>query len=307
MKVLRKLLRNFKWVRLLESDNKQLREQLRTCGLAFPPGHFYSPLTTESEVATAYARGDIGDEFAAIEMREEEQMNLLRSFAQHYPKLPFLDNCQNTHRYPINNNSYGSFDVVMLHCMLCHLRPRRIIEVGCGCSSAAMLDINESVFDGQIQLTFIDPDTSRLEPLLRPKDRKQVSLLVKEVQDVPLSVFSELGPNDVLFIDSSHVSKIGSDVNRLFFHILPSLQPGVCIHIHDISAFLDYPADWFAEGRIWNEQYLLRAFLMYNRAFRIELFSAWMRGRHPRFFSENLPLAANSGGGQIWLRKMAVQ
>jgi hypothetical protein len=126
------------------------------------------------------------------------------------------------------------------------------------------------------------------------------------VQDVPLEAFAGLEAGDVLFIDSSHVSKIGSDVNHLFFQVLPMLRAGVHIHIHDIATNLEYPRQWLEEGRAWNEQYLLRAFLMYNRAFEVIFLSAWMFDTRNDFFRERLPLCVRSGGGQIWLRKTAV-
>jgi hypothetical protein len=100
------------------------------------------------------------------------------------------------------------------------------------------------------------------------------------------------------------VSKIGSDVNRLFFDVLPSLAPGVLIHIHDVAGNLDYPRDWLEEGRAWNEQYLLRAFLMNNAAYRIELFSAWLWNQRHELIRERMPMCGRGGGGQMWLRKL---
>jgi predicted O-methyltransferase YrrM len=189
--------------------------------------------------------------------------------------------------------------------MLREAQPRRVIEVGSGFSSAAMLDANELAFSGRMKFTFIDPDLSRLRPLLHPADAERSTLIERRVQDVPLQTFMELEANDVLFIDSSHVSKIGSDVNRLFFDILPVLAPGVLIHIHDIVGDLEYPREWLDEGRAWNEQYLLRAFLMNNPSYRIELFTAWLFNTRHAWLREHMPLCAGGGGGQIWLRKLA--
>ena len=129
-------------------------------------------------------------------------------------------------------------------------------------------------------------------------------LIEKRVQEVPLETFASLGENDVLFIDSSHVSKIGSDVNRLYFDMLPVLAPGVLIHIHDVAGNFEYPRDWLEEGRAWNEQYLLRAFLMNNRDYRIELFTAWLFNIYHPFIAERMPMCARGGGGQMWLRKL---
>jgi hypothetical protein len=167
-----------------------------------------------------------------------------------------------------------------------------------------MLDLNERVLGGAMHLTFIDPDMSRLRKLLRKDDPARVALIEKRVQEVPVEAFAALGENDVLFIDSSHVSKIGSDVNRLYFDVLPALAPGVLIHIHDVAGNLEYPRDWFEEGRAWNEQYLLRAFLMNNRDYRIELFTAWLWNRKHELIREKMPMCARGGGGQMWLRKL---
>ena len=142
-------------------------------------------------------------------------------------------------------------------------------------------------------------------PLLREGDAGRVTLVERRVQEVPLETFAALGAGDVLFIDSSHVSKIGSDVNRLYFDVLPALAPGVFIHIHDVAGNLEYPREWFDEGRAWNEQYLLRAFLMHNAAYRIELFTGWLFNTRHAWFRERMPLCARGGGGQLWLRKLA--
>ena len=100
------------------------------------------------------------------------------------------------------------------------------------------------------------------------------------VQDVDLAVFEALGPGDILFIDSSHVAKVGSDVNHLVFEILPRLSPGVYVHFHDMFYPFEYPEDWIlGEGRYWNEDYLLRAFLQFNGSYAIAVWDhfLWLR------------------------------
>ncbi|HEX2099952.1 MAG TPA: class I SAM-dependent methyltransferase, partial [Candidatus Synoicihabitans sp.] len=270
-----------------------------------PPGHFYSPLPSHEEIADAYSRGGFGPPFAAIDLNEAEQFARLERFAEWYPEQPFPEKPTEGCRFYLENPSYGHFDAIMLYGMLREARPRRVIEVGSGFSSAAMLDLNERLLGGAVQFTFIDPDMTRLRPLLRADDRTRVTLIEQRVQEVPLEAFAALEENDVLFIDSSHVSKIGSDVNRLFFDVLPALATGVLIHIHDVSGHLDYPRDWLEEGRAWNELYLLRAFLMHNQAYRIELFSAWLWNQKTDLIRERMPQCARGGGGQMWLRKMS--
>ena len=271
----------------------------------FPVGHFYSPLPSRTEIAEAFARGGFGPPFPDIDLNEKGQLERLERFAAFYREQPYPEKQTPGRRYHLDNPSYGHFDAIMLYCMLREAGSRRVIEVGSGFSSAAMLDANEHAFGGRVAFTFIDPDMTRLRPLLRAEDAQRATLIEKRVQEVPLETFAQLRENDVLFIDSSHVSKIGSDVNRLFFDVLPRLASGVLIHIHDIAGNLEYPRDWFEEGRAWNEQYLLRAFLMNNSAYRIELFTSWLSNTRHAWLREHMPRCAQGGGGQMWLRKLA--
>ena len=302
----------FRPFRRLERENARLRAALETeraeharWSRFFPPGHFYSPLPSHKEIADAWARDAFGPPFPAVELNEAAQFARLERFAAWYGEQPFPETATEGQRFYLDNPSYGHYDAIMLYCMLREARPRRIIEVGSGFSSAAMLDLNERVLGGGVNFTFIDPDMARLRPLLREGDAAHATLIERRVQEVPLEVFAALGANDVLFIDSSHVSKIGSDVNRLFFDVLPALAPGVLIHIHDVAGNLEYPREWLDEGRAWNEQYLLRAFLMHNTAYRIELFTGWLFNTRHAWLREHMPLCSRGGGGQMWLRKLA--
>jgi predicted O-methyltransferase YrrM len=271
---------------------------------AYPAGHYFSAMPSREDVSEAFGRGGFGPPFRGIELNEAAQVARLERFAAYYPEQPFPEQPEAGRRFHLANPSYAHFDALMLYGMLREARPRRVIEVGSGFSSAAMLDFDEHANGNAIAFTFIDPDMSRLRPLLRENDRRRCTLIEQRVQDVPLETFAALRENDVLFIDSSHISKVGSDVNRLYFDVLPSLARGVLIHIHDVSGTLEYPREWFEEGRGWNEQYVLRAFLMHNTAFRIELFSAWLFDTRHAWFRERMPLCARGGGGQLWLRKL---
>jgi predicted O-methyltransferase YrrM len=289
----------------LQSELQQLKTVQAECMQYFPPGHFFSPVPSREEIAAAFARGGFGPPFPGIDLNESEQFARLERFASYYPDQPFPEEPIPGRRFYLDNPSYGHFDAIMLYSMLREAQPRRVIEVGSGFSSAAMLDVNECVLGKRVEFTFIDPDMNRLRPLLREDDHKRCTLIKKCVQEVPVETFAALAENDVLFIDSSHVTKIGSDVNRLFFNVLPALAPGVLIHIHDITWNFEYPREWLEEGRAWNEQYLLRAFLMNNAAYRIELFTAWLWNAKKEFIRTRMPMCARGGGGQIWLRKLA--
>jgi predicted O-methyltransferase YrrM len=306
------LLRRLPSYRKLEEERARLQSELQQLKATqadwmrfVPPGHYYSPIPSREEIAEAFARGGFGPPFPDVDLNEAGQFARLERFASYYPDQPFPEKPVQGRRFYLDNPSYGYCDAIMLYCMLREAQPRRVIEVGSGYSSAAMLDVSEHVLGRRVEFTFIDPDMIRLRQLLREDDHTWCTLIEKRVQEVPVETFAALVENDVLFIDSSHVSKIGSDVNRLLFNVLPALAPGVLIHIHDIAWNFEYPPFWFEEGRAWNEQYLLRAFLMNNDAYRIELFTAWLWNAKHEFIRTRMPICARGVGGQIWLRKLA--
>jgi hypothetical protein len=118
-------------------------------------------------------------------------------------------------------------------------------------------------------------------------------------------VFASLGAGDVLFVDSTHVARTGSDVNRIFFEILPSLAPGVLVHVHDVFPGFEYPAPWVLEGRGWSEQYVLRAFLQYNAAFGVYWWPTLLNAAATPEQHEKHPVLERLAGGSIWLEKIA--
>jgi len=96
---------------------------------------------------------------------------------------------------------------------------------------------------------------------------------------------------------------VGSDVNYIFFEILPLLRPGVFIHFHDVFWPFEYPESWIEEGRQWHEVYLLRAFLEFNRDFEIVVFNTFLETFHSDWFEKYMPLCLKNRGGSIWLRR----
>jgi predicted O-methyltransferase YrrM len=270
-----------------------------------PPGHFYSPIpalndirANENSVFCTESRNIRG-----LDLHEEEQLHQLCEFKIYYKELPFSAKRNPPLRYFFDNPAYSYSDAIFLFCMIRHLKPQRIIEVGSGYSSCLMLDTNDLYFDGSISLTFIEPHPELLLSLVRNGDRDRIKIIGNRVQEVDLAEFDALEAGDILFIDSTHVSKIFSDVNRLFFEILPRVKEGVVIHFHDIFYPFEYPREWVYEGRAWTEAYLLRAFLQYNRSFRIILMNTFLERFHRDFFEQAMPLCLKNPGGSIWIRK----
>jgi predicted O-methyltransferase YrrM len=271
-----------------------------------PPGHFYSPfpdLTEFDERADQLLSTEAQP--AEIDLREEAQLELFDKLAELLHEVPFPVEPSDRFRYHFDNPAYAWGDGLILHAMLRHLKPRRVVEIGSGYSSAMLLDTTERWLEPGVELTFIEPHSELVRSLLRAGDEDRVRILESGVQDVAPDVFAQLQAGDILFIDSTHVVKAGSDVNHLFFEVLPRMAAGVVIHIHDVFFPFEYPAAWVHEQRAWQESYLLRAFLMYNAAFEIEWFQHLMWSRHRALLEARVPDIGRNPGGNIWLRKVA--
>ena len=293
-----------RYIVVLEAERDQLRAELAHWKTWMSPGHFYSPIPSIDEVRARETElfGPPPQSLPGIDLREDAQIALVRKLAAFYGELPFPRTQSPEWRYWFENWAYSYADAIFLYAMLRHLRPRRVIEVGSGFSSAAMLDTADRWLP-ETSFTFIDPDTSTLDGLLRPADRERVTIIRAKLQDVPLTTFDALAANDVLFIDSTHVSKTGSDVNRIVFDILPRLAAGVHVHFHDVFYPFEYPKEWVYEGRAWNEDYILRAFLEFNGAFDVVLFGTWLARFHRDLLAELMPLTLENPGGSLWLAR----
>jgi predicted O-methyltransferase YrrM len=276
--------------------------------MLYPAGHFYSAIPDIADLRQREAAifGPLPTQIAGIDLRYEAQVALLTALQPYYADQPFTDQQAPDRRYWFENDYFCHADGLSLHLLLRHLKPRRVIEVGSGFSSAVMLDTRDRFFEAPLDLTFIEPYPDRLESLLQESDRDRATIIAQPVQEVPLDTFAALQAGDFLFIDSTHVMKTGSDVNRILFDILPMLAPGVFIHFHDIFYPFEYLQDWVYKGFAWNEIYALRSFLQYNTQFQMVLFNHYMEQVHREWLAQQLPLwLKRNVGGSLWIQKVA--
>ncbi len=273
-------------------------------------GHYYSPIPSLKELKRDETR--IFDRnrrlLPGIDLNASDQLALLAQFAAFYDEHPFSETPRDDKRYFFDNNWFRQSDALFLYSFIRHFRPRRIVEVGSGFSSAVMLDVNERFMDRSMELTFIEPNSDRLLQLLDETDRKSVAIVRQRIQDVDPAIVDQLCSNDIMFVDSSHVTKAGSDVNHILFELLPRLAPGVLVHFHDVPYPFEYPLEWFRQGFSWNEPYILRAFLQYNSRFRIRFWNDFMMSFHAETIQELMPLCtvphSHGVGGSLWLQRI---
>ncbi len=278
----------------------------------YPRGHFYSALpdiewVEENKESIYNYHTDIK---SSINMQDDAQLQLIEKLSSFYADFPYTEKRDSKFRFSFQQNFFFHSDALMLFLMLRHFCPSRVIEIGSGHSSALMLDTNEYFLGNKAMFTFVEPYPERLYSTLRDTDKDRTNIITDMVQEVSLDTFRTLGEDDFLFIDSSHVSRAGSDVNYLLFEVLPELKPGVIVHFHDIFWPFEYPLDWVQQGWAWNEAYTLRAFLQYNKQFSVLMFNSYAARRFQNHLKKTMPLFLSKvgelddfGGTSLWLRK----
>jgi hypothetical protein len=304
---LKQILYKFPYIRSLKSKINNLEKELMIYKTQNPPGHFYSPIVNVKEIKDKENTIFVikSNKITSLNLNENEQLDLLSKFSSLYSTIPFSDEKKNDLRYYFKNGFYSYSDGIFLNLVIRFFKPKKVIEIGSGFSSAVMLDTNELFFENSINFTFIEPYPERLFSLFKDKDKNKHEVIIKVLQNVNLELFDNLQENDILLIDSTHVSKTGSDVNLILFEILPRLKKGVLIHFHDIFYPFEYPKEWVINrnGFGWNEDYILKAFLMYNNQFKIIMFNTFMEHFHKDWFLEKMPNCLKNEGGSIWLQK----
>lgn len=275
-------------------------------GLHVTPNHFYQPIPDTR---------DLGDEtwqrrseMPGVDMREAAQLELLAGFARLYKSEYDSLARQPTavpHEFNFGNAQFGSVDAEVLHSVVRHFKPARVFEIGSGNSTyvAAAAALRNRAEGRDCEVTAFEPYPNEV---LRAGFPGLARLVPAKAQDVPHSEFARLTDGDILFIDSSHVLKIGSDVQYEFLEVLPRLARGVIVHVHDIFLPAEYPRAWVLEQRrFWTEQYLLQAFLAFNDHFEVMWAGSYMHLRHPQELAAAFASydAGRSWPGSFWMRK----
>ncbi|MFK8011970.1 MAG: class I SAM-dependent methyltransferase [Marinicellaceae bacterium] len=280
-----------------------------TVKMAHEPGHFYSPVVNPHDITPR--QDQIWPEkpdIKGIDFNEHYHQKVLQEF---YPKYisqyNYVESHDQTHsdnEYYTQNSQFSWLDSRTLFVLLNQWQPKKMIEVGSGFSSLLTANVNHTLLNDGIDFTCIEPYP---RDFLKKKIPGLNNVVIEKVEDVDKKVFTNLQAGDILFIDSSHVSKTGSDVNFLFFEILPILNKGVKIHIHDIFFPHDYLKEWVIdENRSWNEQYLLRALLMFSDTFKVLFGCSYAQHKYPDLVVKALNHKDKHGfgGGSIWIEKI---
>ena len=284
----------------MTSAGKALRSVFRRAGFDLTRRHYYSPIPDlEALPAEAWEReselpGVAFDPDAGLAFVNQELGQYMKEYAP--PRKPTGD----PRDVYLDNGMYESGDAELLYAMIRRFSPRRVIELGSGMSTLVIAD---ALSRGEGASHLVCDPFPRAE--LRPVIEQVAELRAVSAADIPVAEFETLEPGDVLFVDTTHTVKIGSEVNRIVLEVLPALSAGVLIHVHDIYLPWEYPRE-FMEDRsfFWNEQYLLQAFLAFNREFEVLFGAHALARRYPAELEELVPSRSlGRHPSSFWMRR----
>jgi hypothetical protein len=267
--------------------------------------HYYQPLI--NPVKYLKKPLDQPRELPGIRWNIEEQLGLLKRFGyqEELLAIPFSQKEAADLHFYYDNPSLCHADAEFLYSIIRHYKPRRVIEIGCGYSTLMAVEAERK----NVVENSGEPCTHLcIEPYEMPwLEKLGVEVMRSKVEDLPVSIFSRLEAGDILFIDSSHIIRPQGDVLFEFLEILPTLKPGVLIHVHDVFSPRDYLKEWVMNRHChWNEQYLLEAFLSFNDQFRVIGAVNLLKKEHGKALEEKCPMTArrpDEEPGSFWMAR----
>lgn len=265
--------------------------------------HYYQPLINPNKYLKKSLKEDRN--LTGINFNIDEQLEILSKFDYNEELLSFpLENCY-SNEYYYNNSQFNAGDSEYLYNIIRYFKPNRIIEIGCGFST---LMIRNAISQNKRDNINYNCNHICIEPYeVKWLEKLDVELYRERVENIDLKYFQKLESNDILFIDSSHIIRPQGDVLFEYLELLPTIKSGVLIHIHDIFTPKDYNDKWIRNDHLlWNEQYLLEAFLTYNSEFRIIGSLNYLNHNYNNELSKKCPVLTTKRGsepGSFWMIK----
>jgi Methyltransferase domain len=272
--------------------------------------HYYSPVPDIADLRRRHVWKE-KSELPGVDFHPERQVQFLNRLGEQYGhecNWPPVSTGNPTDFFT-ENNSFSFGCAASLHSILRYYKPRTVLEIGSGNSSLIFSEaLTQNVLEGHpCEYIVVDPYPS---PLLQGDLPGLTKVIPERVELMNVALFEDLKANDVLFIDSGHTVRTGSDVNFLFLEVLPRLAPGVVVHVHDIGLPNEYPEVYFTNPSFrmfWTEAYLLQAFLAFNSQFEVLLALNYLMSDRRHEFAQAFPKYDPSRhkavSGSFWIRR----
>lgn len=256
------------------------------------PVHFYSPVPCVAEIKDELF-SEVSD-CVGLDMQDRKQLEALDIYWEHFY----------TEFSPQPNTGLSMVDAFTLYAIIRNSKPGKMVEIGSGESTAIALHALCKNREQGYGFKFVAIEPYPSPHLLKLSD-PDFLLIRSKVQDVPIA---DVVDADILFIDSSHVSKIGSDVNHEILKLIPNLKVGALVHWHDIMIPAEYPKRWIEKGTFWNESYMVHAFMLHNKCFEIVWAARYMQLKYPNELSSRMqyfqPENENQQLSSFWIRRI---
>jgi hypothetical protein len=264
--------------------------------------HYYEPAFSNAPIRELLS---IPRDLPGISWDSEGQLRLLASFSYNNELASVARQQRDGYEFYLENGAFGSGDAEYWYNLVRLKKPKRIIEIGSGFSTRMArraLEANQRD----------DPQYECEHILIEPYEHEwleelAVTVIREKVENSDMRMFEKLEADDILFIDSSHIIRPRGDVIFEYLEILPRLNVGVIVHVHDIFSPKDYPAEWIVdEVRFWNEQYLLEAFLTLNSDWRIIGALNFLRHHHYEALKTKCPfLTEDREPGSFYIQRVS--
>lgn len=295
----------FKYIRKVNVNRMYFSKMIfNKIGILPIHDHYYEPLVNPDKHLNKNFSSK--RKLPGIFFNDKIQLSLLNQFHFQEELIEIPENAPKDDNWGFfhNNNSFESGDCEYLYSIIRLFKPKKMIEIGSGFSTRiSLLAFEKNKSEDQsftYDLTCIEPYEFHLISNLNVNHVKQ------KVENIDVNYFTSLNKNDILFIDSSHIIRPDGDVLHEFLNILPSLKSGVLIHIHDIFTPNHYPYSWIKNHILWNEQYLLEAFLTDNDNYEIIGALNYLKHNYWKEIALKFPILANNKSaepGSFWIRK----
>jgi hypothetical protein len=241
----------------------------RTVGVFPIQDHYYEPLFHPRHLNADFHKPR---NLSGINWNIETQLGFLDALAPFASEAPVLP-----------NTAFDGADAICWYCMIRLLKPKRIIEVGSGYSTRVAI---KAIADSGQSTSHICIEPFEEQWL----EETHAKIIRQRLEDVNRSIFHELEAGDILFIDSSHIIRPQGDVLTEVLEIVPTLAPGVVVHFHDIFSPRHYHRKWVEkEVKLWNEQYLVEAFMSHNHDWEIIAALNYLKHEHQAHLKRVFP------------------
>jgi len=282
-------------------SSPETRKEIQRHSINIIPANFYSniPLIDEIENSFEYRAGqpEIYNSGVFDPQRIRSFIDDISVYAGEFSP-PQDGDKDNPAGYFWKNPAFSYSDAMSYYCVLRHLRPDHVLEIGSGFST---LIADEALKrNGHGRITLIEPYPKEFLRHLDTVDK----IDERFAQDIPLAELIELVESaGVWFIDSTHTVKIGSDCLYLYLKVMPAISTDLLVHSHDIFLPFGMPKLIALEKHVyWTEQYLLYAYMLDNPKIEVVFGSAYVNRLMPDAMQTLMAGKYPGGGGSLWYR-----